>query len=284
MKSNSQKSKIVIFGIALAPTAHLEVSIDNTVWKIGSKFLGFKEVPCGFHIISVEKSDCEPLLLFSDNNHTQIVNLENNRKLTSMDEQDKMYTQLKDLAAENSIDPAMVKYQVENYDVWNKNTDCIAIDIVKMIKDIPQGEEFEFPDIKAFQTNFYRNLDSKDITTNKRDMTKLLHYVIYYETKFCEGSGIEILTSFEDSKNKELNLDFSPMQKQSDESFLIKTFSKVKIEADANGDESKDQLDTLQIQTENVEIQNSLQSIYMLLIIIKIQIIFMIKLFISSNS
>lgn len=182
----SSTGKIIVFGVSLTKKPIHEISIDNTVWKIGKKFMGFHSVPSGFHILSIESSNESPLILHVPENGVTIIKIEPNFSMAHMSKSDTMFPHLNDIGRGSEIESAMVKYQIENFDIWRKNTDCIDREIVEGVLATPKNHEYQFPDVKGFSSNFFKNFKGAELTKNKLDLTNLMNHLIYFETRFCD--------------------------------------------------------------------------------------------------
>lgn len=206
----------------------MEVSIDNTIWKIGCKFMGFYDVPSGFHIFSIEHSSEIPSICYVPDNGIVILKVEPNLSIHHMKSTDKMYSHLKDIGRGSEIESAMVKYQIENFDIWVKNTDCISKQIVDSVNQVNSNEKFQFPDIKSFSKNFYSNLKGSELTKNKLDMTNLLNCLIFYDTKFCKQLKEESKILYKFTHGDQIIIN----KNQKSDSFIIKKISNKEVGKD----------------------------------------------------
>lgn len=163
---------------------NLELSIDNSIWKIGTKFKGFKDIPTGLHLISFiyqnSKMGAIPVskFIFVQKNSFQILEFDNeSMELNHMSNKNPLIEMYVNASELNDLKAYLATYKVENYELWRLITTKVTEKLMNKVlksasepksqsdqKDIPQEEEIS--DFNQEEVQNTQNLSEKEDLNN----------------------------------------------------------------------------------------------------------------------
>ena len=118
----------------------LEIMLDNSVWKIGSKFKGFRNTPSGAHLLSftVNTPKMGPIsitkIIYCSPNDLLILEFnEETFEIEDLSPSNPLHEMYKNAFELSDLNAYLAEYKIENYTTWKLNTNKISKRVINKV-------------------------------------------------------------------------------------------------------------------------------------------------------
>ena len=127
-----------------------KIVIDNTDWKVNKQFKGFKQVPVGVHLLSLDDDINNFIFVYVRKDKMVLIDFDTKtRSLNLVNEKDSLYAIYSNSIDGGEIQAYLAGYRIENYEIWKLSTLYITDRTLKRVFSNKKEPKFPVIDIKG---------------------------------------------------------------------------------------------------------------------------------------